>query len=196
MQFYAAPFLPSLLTVLKSHSVGVGDRRANEYWDGGGGALMEWYWPQETYRRKTCAEATMSTTNPTWAGLGFRSGLRCERPVARPPEPRHGTAFWLALYDARRAYVNFLVSVRLYTSISSHLQLVPRLRMSGMFLNVLMINESLYPSPASMHDYWNLTAVTLTSHSPSHLRTYINYRHNALLVTCLERSIYRVFQEE
>jgi hypothetical protein len=40
--------------------------------------------------RKTCAYANLSSSNPTWAGLGFKPGLPCEKPVAGPPELWHG----------------------------------------------------------------------------------------------------------
>ena len=44
---------------------------------------------KQKYRKRTCPSATLSTTNPTWIGLGFNSGIREDRPATK--RLRHGT---------------------------------------------------------------------------------------------------------
>lgn len=48
----------------------------NEY-----GVLIEWHWQGKNWstQRKTCACAILSTTNPTWTGLGLNQGLCGDR---------------------------------------------------------------------------------------------------------------------
>jgi hypothetical protein len=53
-------------------------------------------------RGEMCPSATLSTTNPTWTGLGSKTpGLRGGRPAANPLS--HGTALHLSYIDARAA---------------------------------------------------------------------------------------------
>jgi hypothetical protein len=43
---------------------------------------VEWYWRENRSTwRKTCISATLSTTNPTWAGLESNLALNNERPM-------------------------------------------------------------------------------------------------------------------
>jgi hypothetical protein len=48
-----------------------------------GKAMVEWYWQGKTnkLREKTCPNATLSITNPTWIDLSINLGLRGERPA-------------------------------------------------------------------------------------------------------------------
>jgi hypothetical protein len=57
--------------------------------------VMEHQWNEidrekPTTRRKTCPNATLSTTNPTWTDPGSNPGLRSERPATN--RLSHGTA--------------------------------------------------------------------------------------------------------
>jgi hypothetical protein len=56
------------------------------------GAQVEWNWQGKTdvTRGKTCPNATLSTTNPTWNDPGSNPGLRGERPATK--RLSHGTA--------------------------------------------------------------------------------------------------------
>jgi hypothetical protein len=48
-----------------------------------------------TYSGKTCASATLSTTNPTWTDPGSNPGVRGERPATN--RLSHGTAYIISL---------------------------------------------------------------------------------------------------
>jgi hypothetical protein len=50
------------------------------------GAPVEWNWQGKTevLGGKTCLNATLSTTNPTWIDPGSNPGLRGERPAINP----------------------------------------------------------------------------------------------------------------
>jgi len=65
----------------------VSNRWTNEY-----GVLMEWCWQRKNWRtwRKTCPFAILSTTDPTWTGLGFNQGLCGDRMATN--HLSHGTA--------------------------------------------------------------------------------------------------------
>jgi hypothetical protein len=45
---------------------------------------MKWYWEvKPNHSEKICPNATVSTTHPTWTGLGLKSGLCSERLAAK-----------------------------------------------------------------------------------------------------------------
>jgi hypothetical protein len=54
-------------------------------------ATVEWYWQGKTGElgRKTCPNATLSTTNSTWIDPGANPGLRGERPAANDLSPNY-----------------------------------------------------------------------------------------------------------
>jgi hypothetical protein len=60
-------------------------------------------------RRKTCPNATLSTTNPTWTDPESNPGLRSERPATNCLS--HGTAlWWLLLGEVQEEEVVTLIS--------------------------------------------------------------------------------------
>jgi hypothetical protein len=58
---------------------------------------MKLTWENQNTRRKTCPNATLSITNPTWTDPGSNMGLRGDE----PPEPWHGLFITLLIYCKR-----------------------------------------------------------------------------------------------
>jgi hypothetical protein len=81
--------------------------------------------------RKTCASATLSTTNPTRTDPGAKPRLRGERPATQPPEPWHGlqtcllplsSGLMMTAKIASKTSVSFYEIALCYMPEVSHLQ--------------------------------------------------------------------------